>query len=67
MDHEQIQFRKEHLGRYLVGLVTQPYDAKMVGYLDMVGKMHTPEGRLRGARRSAGADERPAGICRRRA
>ena len=27
---------------YLVQLVTRPYDAKMVGYLDMVGKMHTP-------------------------
>jgi hypothetical protein len=42
MDHEQIKFRKEHLGRYLAKLVTGPYDAKMVGYLDMVGKMHTP-------------------------
>lgn len=42
-DHEMIQFRKEHLGRYLAALVTRPYDAKMVGYLDMVGKMHTPK------------------------
>ena len=42
-DHEQIQFRKQHLGRYLASLVTRPYDAKMVSYLDMVGKMHTPE------------------------
>ena len=42
-DHEQIRFRKEHLGRYLVTLVTKPYDAKMVHYLDMVGKMHTPK------------------------
>lgn len=41
-DHEMIRFRKEHLGRYLVNLVTKPYDAKFVGYLDMVGKMHTP-------------------------
>jgi hypothetical protein len=41
-DHEIIQFRKSHLSRYLVQLVTRPYDAKMVGYLDMVGKMHTP-------------------------
>ncbi len=41
LDHEQIQFRKQHLARYLERLVTQPYDAKMVGYLDMVGKMHT--------------------------
>jgi hypothetical protein len=43
MDHEMIQFRKEHLGRYLVTLVTKPYDGKMVGYLDRVGKMHTPK------------------------
>lgn len=43
MDHEMIKFRKEHLGRYLVTLVTKPYDGKMVGYLDRVGKMHTPK------------------------
>jgi Protoglobin len=42
-DHEQIQFRKQHLGRYLAALVTKPYDSKMIQYLDMVGKMHTPE------------------------
>jgi hypothetical protein len=42
LEHEQIQFRKQHLGRYLVALVTKPYDAKMVVYLDMVGKIHTP-------------------------
>ena len=41
-DHELIEFRKQHLGRYLVTLVTKPYDSKMVAYLDMVGKMHTP-------------------------
>ena len=41
-DHEMIQFRKQHLGRYLAALVTRPYDAKMLGYLDMVGKIHTP-------------------------
>ena len=40
-DHPQIKFRKEHLGRYLVALVTKPYDGKMVEYLDMVGKIHT--------------------------
>lgn len=40
-DHEMIRFRKEHLARYLVALVTKPYDEKMVAYLDMVGKMHT--------------------------
>ena len=41
-DHPQIAFRKQHLGRYLKRLVTGPYDPKMVLYLDMVGKMHTP-------------------------
>ncbi len=40
-DHEMIQFRKNHLARYLVALVTRPYDGKMIGYLDLVGKMHT--------------------------
>lgn len=42
MEHPQITFRKHHLGRYLERLVTVPYDAKMVTYLDMVGKIHTP-------------------------
>lgn len=42
-DHEMIRYRKEHLGRYLAALVTKPYDGKMVAYLDMVGKMHTPK------------------------
>ena len=44
MDHPQIQFRKQHLARYLERLVTAPYDARMVTYLDMVGKMHTAQG-----------------------
>jgi Protoglobin len=42
-DHEMIQFRKAHLARYLAALVTRDYDAKMIGYLDLVGKMHTPK------------------------
>ena len=42
-EHEMIQFRKQHLGRYLVSLVTKPYDGKMIAYLDMVGKIHTPQ------------------------
>jgi hypothetical protein len=42
MDHPQIAFRKQHLGRYLANLVTKPYDGKMLDYLDMVGKIHTP-------------------------
>lgn len=41
MDHPQIAFRKQHLGRYLERLVTAPYDAKLVVYLDTVGRMHT--------------------------
>ncbi len=41
MDDEVIQFRKQHLGRYLAALVTKPYDGKMVSYLDLVGAMHT--------------------------
>jgi len=40
-NHPLIQFRKQHLARYLTGLVTRPYDAKMVQHLDMVGKIHT--------------------------
>jgi len=43
LDHEMIQFRKQHLGRYLAKLVTDAYDEKMVNYLDLVGKIHTPK------------------------
>lgn len=43
LDHPMIAFRKQHLGRYLASLVTKPYDGKMVEYLDMVGKIHTPK------------------------
>ena len=39
--HPQIQFRKDHLNRYFMSLIGRSYDAKMVQYLDMVGKMHT--------------------------
>jgi len=39
--HPQIQFRKDHLARYFMQLIGRAYDAKMVQYLDMVGKMHT--------------------------
>jgi hypothetical protein len=42
-DHPQIQYRKQHLARYLAGLVTKPYDGRLVAYLDMVGKIHTPK------------------------
>ncbi len=40
-DHPQIRFRKDHLNRYFLALIGRSYDAKMVQYLDMVGKMHT--------------------------
>lgn len=43
MDHPQIAFRKQHLARYLTTLVAKPYDSRMVAYLDMVGKIHTPK------------------------
>ena len=43
LDHEIIQFRKNHRGRYLTTLVTRPYDRNMVQYLDLVGKIHTPD------------------------
>jgi len=39
--HPQIQFRKDHLSRFFVALIGRAYDAKMVHYLDMVGKIHT--------------------------
>ncbi len=41
LDDPQIAFRKEHLARYLRSLVTRDYDAKLVTYLDAVGKIHT--------------------------
>jgi hypothetical protein len=43
LDHEQIKFRKAHLANYLKRLVTGEYDAKLVGYLDFVGRIHTPK------------------------
>jgi hypothetical protein len=39
--HPQIQFRKDHLNRYFMQLIGRSYDAQMVQYLDMVGKIHT--------------------------
>ena len=42
-DHAMIAFRKAHLARYLVALVTRDYDTSMINYLDMVGKIHTPQ------------------------
>ncbi|MCY2965185.1 MAG: protoglobin family protein [Planctomycetota bacterium] len=42
LDNPQVQFRREHLLRYLMQLLGRAYDGKMALYLDMVGKMHTP-------------------------
>lgn len=42
-NHAQIRFRKDHLNRYFMQLIGRSYDSKMVQYLDMVGKMHTPQ------------------------
>lgn len=41
LNNPQIQFRKEHLQRYLMQLLGRNFDSKMVQYLDMVGKIHT--------------------------
>jgi len=41
-NHPQVKFRKDHLNRYFMQLIGRSYDAKMVQYLDMVGKIHTP-------------------------
>lgn len=38
-----IRFRKDHLTRYFMQLIGRSYDDKMVSYLDMVGKIHTPQ------------------------
>lgn len=39
----QIKFRKDHLQRYFMQLLGHAYDSKIVLYLDMVGKIHTPK------------------------
>ena len=44
LDHEIMQFRKKHLGNYLVALVTMPFDGKMVAFLNIVGNIHTTNG-----------------------
>ena len=41
VEHPNIQFRKDHLNRYFMSLIGRAFDAKMVMYLDMVGKIHT--------------------------
>lgn len=39
----QLKFRKEHLGKYFMQILGRSFDSKMILYLDMVGKMHTPK------------------------
>jgi Protoglobin len=41
-NHPQVQFRKEHLSRYFMQILGRSCDGRMVPYLDMVGKIHTP-------------------------
>lgn len=41
-NHPQIQFRKEHLQRYFLQILGRNCDARLVPYLEMVGKIHTP-------------------------
>ncbi len=43
LDDPQIKFRKEHLQRYLMNLLGHAYNDKIATYLNIVGKMHTPE------------------------
>lgn len=43
MNHPQVQFRKEHLSRYFMQILGRTCDERMVPYLDMVGKIHTPK------------------------
>ena len=42
-DHDLIQFRKGEFRRYLLRFVTGPYDGRVLGALDRVGAIHTPE------------------------
>ena len=42
MEHPQVRFRRDHLNRYFMQLIGRSYDAKMVQYFDMVGRIHTP-------------------------
>ena len=65
-DHEMIKFRKEHLGRYLVALVTRNYDGKDA-QLPRHGRQNAyAQSRFDGSGRAARADERPDGLRGRR-
>ncbi|KAI9307017.1 Protoglobin-domain-containing protein [Cunninghamella echinulata] len=41
LDHPQIKFRKDFLGKYLNKLLSGPYDDRFLRYLDWVAKIHT--------------------------
>lgn len=42
LDHPHVQFRREHLARWFQQILGRSCDGRMVLYLDMVGKIHTP-------------------------
>ena len=42
-NHPQVKFRKEHLTRYFMQILGRTCDARLAPYLDMVGKIHTPQ------------------------
>ncbi|ORY00136.1 hypothetical protein K493DRAFT_211459 [Basidiobolus meristosporus CBS 931.73] len=41
VDSSQIKYRKDMLTRYIGRLLTNPYDERMIKYLDWVAKIHT--------------------------
>jgi hypothetical protein len=41
LEDDQVKYRKDFLGKYLVKLVTAQYDENFIKYLDYVGKIHT--------------------------
>lgn len=41
LDHPQIKFRKDFLGKYLNKILSGPYDGRFLRYLDWVAKIHT--------------------------
>lgn len=41
LDHPQIKFRKDFLGKYLNKILSGPYDERFLRYLDWVAKIHT--------------------------
>ncbi|CAO3635948.1 unnamed protein product [Mucor hiemalis] len=41
IDHPQIKFRKDFLGKYLNKILSGPYDDRFLRYLDWVAKIHT--------------------------